>query len=243
MTTPSPTLSTSILDLILAVRQRTNTENSQFVTDAELTSYITNSLAEMDDLLVSRYEDYKLSNVINTLPINGADATNAFPLPADFLKLRGFEYSVDGTHWITLKRFNFQMRNNGSYGFAISPYGRSSATYRIEGDNIIVMPQDQSAGQYQLWYTPEFELIDVGNGPSLPSYMDVQAWHEYATVDTSIKVLQKQNLDPSIFMAQKEALKDRILSAASNRDAGSPKKIANTRFRTGRNRNGSGYDY
>jgi hypothetical protein len=74
--------------------------------------------------------------------------------------------------------------------------------------------------------------------------MDLQAWCEYAIVDVSIKILAKQNLDPTAFMAQKAGLTQRILSMAANLDAGGPKKTVDTRHNNlNAYYNGSRYGY
>jgi hypothetical protein len=216
---------TTLQNLIDLVRFRTNTEQNQIITDPELIIYLNASLSEMDDLLISRFEDYKLSSTTATI------AGNLFSIPADFLKLRGFERQLDGSaagHWQTLKRFNFQERNRNATPVRSLVYGRLELVYRLVGQNVMITPADSAAGAYQLWYTPKFTNL-VLTTDALPTYMDSQAWHEYAVTDCAIKVLAKQNLDPAIFMAQKEALKHRLISACNNRDAGSPKKIINTR--------------
>jgi len=222
--------STTLQNLITQVRQRTGMENSQYVTDAELTTYINSSLAEMDDLLISRYEDYKMAFQTYTIT-TPLDGYNNFPLPSDFLKLRGVERQMDGdpNHWMTLTRFSFQSRNRDSYPTIRQQYGRLYLNYRIEGRNVVIIPAANSAATYRIAYVPQYVML-VNTTDTLQPYMDTQAWCEYAVVDTAIKVYNKQNMDPSVFMAQKEQLKQRILSMAANLDAGMPKKTANTRY-------------
>jgi hypothetical protein len=62
--------------------------------------------------------------------------------------------------------------------------------------------------------------------------MNSQGWAEYAIVDCCIKIFNKQNIDPSGFMAEKEALKLRIVSAAKNRDSGGVKSVSDTRYQS-----------
>ena len=58
----------TLTQLIAAVRQRADFVNSQFVTDAELTSYINQSYFELYDLLIQKYGD-RLG--IQTCQLNG----------------------------------------------------------------------------------------------------------------------------------------------------------------------------
>lgn len=218
---------TSLSDLIAQVRMRGNMENNFFVTDSELTGYINNSLAELDDILVTEYEDYRLNNFQAVIPNDGY--SNSISIPSDMNKLRGVDIMYD--RWTSLFSFQFTERNryNGGIAAAISPYGRNRLSYRLADQGIMIMPQQQAYGKFQVWYTPKFnpllQLTDI-----LPIQMDTQAWVEYAVVDCCIKIFNKQNLDPSGFMAEKAALKQRIVGAAKNRDTSGPKRTANVRF-------------
>jgi hypothetical protein len=74
----------------------------------------------------------------------------------------------------------------------------------------------------------------------LQSYMDSQAWYEYAVVDCAIKVLAKQDLDPATFLQQKAELHELIMKlSAPNRDEGEPSAMVDTRGRPG----GMGYGW
>ena len=56
-------LNVSLTTLIGTVRQRSNMENNQFVTDAEITTMINGSGAELHQLITEAYEDYYLKEV------------------------------------------------------------------------------------------------------------------------------------------------------------------------------------
>ncbi len=101
-------MSTSLAQLITQVRQRGDMENNNFVSDSELTGWINNSLAELDDILVTRYEDYRLTNFLAVLPAGGG--TNIISIPSDMNKLRGVDYqnnpnAVGQQQWYTLFSF------------------------------------------------------------------------------------------------------------------------------------------
>src|ERR1019366_5986181 len=102
-------MATALSDLIQTVRNRTNTENSQFVKDTELTFYINSSLAELDDLIVGMYEDYKMTDGYQTTITTG----NSIIMPPDFHKSRIVEKQISG-NWMTLKRYGLQDRNRYS---------------------------------------------------------------------------------------------------------------------------------
>lgn len=216
-------------DIIDVVRQRTHMEHNQFVTDTELLGYTNASLAELDDLLIATYEDYKVSQHTFTLavPIPPDDARVA--LPADFLKGHGVDRQINGV-WMTLQPFQNPNRNMYSFPIINYLYGYMDVFYEIIDGYVQIIPAQNSGATYRLHYVPVFTpLASVSS--TLPTYMSNQSWTEYAVVDVSIKVLEKQNLDPSTFMAQKMGLQTRIINAAKPRDVSGVKVIQNTRYR------------
>ena len=234
-------------DLITYVRQRADVENNQFVTDTELTLYINNSLAELDDIMVTDYEDYRLSNYFSNLPSDGL--TNIIPIPPDFYKLRGVDYKAAANaggisnDYYTLQAFQFPERNrdNNTISNMFTPYGKTKLTYRLADQGIMIQPQSEAGGAYQIWYTPRFNpLINLTD--IIPIVMATNAWVEYAVVDCCIKIYNKQQLDSSMFTMEKASLKERIRSAAKNRDSSGPKRVANTRYQCDSFNLGYGFD-
>ena len=225
-------MATQLSDIRTLVRQRSNMENNFFVTDAELNTYINNSLAELDGVLATKYEEYRLNSFQASLPNDGV--SNIISIPSTFWKLRGVDYQnlgQGGTQWFTLFEFQFPERNreNNILNNIVSPWGRLKLSYRLADVGIIIQPQTQAGGIYQVWFTPKYVplLLDTD---TLTIQMDTQAWVEYVVVDCAIKILNKQGLDPSSFMAEKEHLRVRIVAEAKNRDAAGPKRMANSRF-------------
>lgn len=211
--------------LVDDVRLLTNTENSQFVTDNELLYYLNASLGDLDDMMVAKQEDYRLTNVQITITTG-----NTFPLPADFYQLRGVDYynfENQPNPWLTMKSFSLQERNRYANPLLRTMYGVLGLYYMLQDGYVAVIPPDTAAGTYRLWYTPMLSTYALTD--TIPSYFSNQAWTEYAVTDSAIKVLNKQNLDPSGFIDQKERLKVRIQAMAGHRDAGAPKHRINTR--------------
>lgn len=221
-------------------------ENNQFVTDAELTSYINNSLAEIDDIMVDTYEDYRMEQYTSVLQ----GGNFAIPTPQEMLKLRGVDILGNGVvsngalPWFPIPKFQFidrGRRNNLTSALAY-PFGKVNLSYFWQGANgIIIYPQVQAAGTYQIWWVPKFQTLNLPTDV-LAVQMDQQAWMEYAVADCGIKIYGKQNLDTSTFERRKEALRIRIIGSMSNRDVGGPDCIANVRnsYNDGWNNGGCG---
>lgn len=231
----------SLAELRLMARQRADREQSQFVTDPEVNLYLNQSLYELYDILTTVYEDYNVQGPVQfqtngtdyqyTLP-NGIltfqDQTGANIVPPPFYKLLGVDcgLSLNSNAWVTLHKFEFISRNRYVFPNITSTYlGVFNLRYRIVGNTLMFIP-NPSAGQFiRLWYIPRLtELLrdtDLCDG--------VSGWTEYLVVDAAIKILQKEESDVSVLMAQKQMLVDRIQSTSMNRDAGQPDTISNVR--------------
>lgn len=210
------------------VRQRADMETSQFIKDAELTSYINNSYAELYDLLVSRFEDYYIKSLAFSIATG-----NTYAVPADFYKLRGVDLKIDSgidSPWTTVFPFNFTERNRIE-SKTRNILGRMTVSYRLAGQNIMIYPEDRAPNDYRMWYIPRYTPLSADSD----QLSDVMDFEEYIIVDAAIKCLVKEESDPQALMILKAALKQRIEEMASNRDAGSPQVIAdvnsgNSRF-------------
>lgn len=206
---------TTLSDLISQARLLSNMEESQFVTDAELTTYLNWGLSALDDLIVTLFEDYKKTSVQATIT-TPVDGYNSFPLPVDFLKGRGLDRQFGGV-WHTMNRSGMPGRNSGqAFGgvFSVGPH-----SYRIEDSKVIIEPWQNCTGVYQLHYIPRFVPL-VNTTDTVQDYMNQQSWCQFAVIDCVIKILAKQDMDASQWVMQKNDLYQRITNAASIRDAG-----------------------
>lgn len=214
---------TSVADIILAVRNRTDMLNDNFVTDNELMWYINSSCAELDDMLVQTFDDYKLTSTSLTITEN-----NYVALPPDFYKPRGVDVFIDSVQPYSVRPFNFQERNRYANTLFRGPTGPYNVRYRVQDGYFYIEPVSAAPGTYTLWYTPAWQNF-TSTASILPTYMDIQVWHEYATVDASIKVKMKLELDPGGFMALKEPLRQRILAMNKSRAQAEGKTISAVR--------------
>jgi hypothetical protein len=75
----------TLAELRLQSRQRADMENSQFVSDSELTSYINNSIAELHDIMCEAYgSDYYVISAEFSID----SSTDTYALPSDFYEVK-----------------------------------------------------------------------------------------------------------------------------------------------------------
>jgi hypothetical protein len=196
----------------LQARQRADMENQPLIGEDELTNYVNNSIAELYDLLCEAYgSDYYVTTIEGQILAN----VMSYPLPDDFYELKGVDLRIENNAWQTIERYNFNERNRYPDGAVWNLFGYTNIRYRIVGNNIQFTPTPDSNYDYRLHYVPlPTKLV---NGTD--TLDDLNAYSEYVIVDVAIKMLTKEESDASIFLAQKEALKKRIVDKAANRDA------------------------
>jgi hypothetical protein len=218
-------MSVTLAELKTQIRERADMKESEFVEDSELTSYINASLAELHDLLIAAYnEEYFMEEVsfaaTTSLVYDLPNGTNYSGAPAIY-KLRGVDVRKGNGDWATVKRFNFNKRNEQQNSVAWGMLGIPYLEYRLVGNKIRFNRTPDSGLMFRIFYYPQVtKLVDDND-----SYDDVNGFSEYVVVDVAIKMLNKEESDVSPLMAQKMALKARIEAMAQNRDANEPESI------------------
>lgn len=208
----------TLAELKTQSRQRADMEESEFVSDSELISYINASIAELHDLLIASYnDDYIMSE--HTFSADGTSIE--FDLPATFYKMRGVDVKFNNGNWTTVKRFNFNRRNEEQNSFAWNLVGLPYLEYRLVGSKIRFNRVPDAGMQFRMFFHPVASKLTLDTD----SYDDVNQYAEYVVVDAAIKMLQKEESDVRVLAAQKEALRQRIISMAANRDANEPGSV------------------
>jgi hypothetical protein len=206
-------------DMITRVRRRGDFENSEFVTDEELTDFLNRGLCELWDILVTTHENYGMENYSFTVP-----GTAPYALPTDFYKLMGVDFSPSsGGTTSRVRPFSFQHRNQYSNPI-IKASGVDLVEYALVGDDIKLIPEDLPSGTIKLWYiktAPQFEPADISsvvNGIT-PGY------EEYPATYAVMLAKNKEESDIKFEVSNLERLANRITLAATKRDAGESTSI------------------
>lgn len=142
----------TLTELITIIRRRADMENSQYVSDSEITDYINASAAELDDLLTQNFQDYRLTSRVIAL----SSTQSFYNLPEDFFKLRGVDADLNAnfTQPYTLQPYEFAERNRYNLLPVSAGYlgGMLDLRYRLVGDTIQLIPEPQAALYLRLWY-------------------------------------------------------------------------------------------
>lgn len=213
----------TLSELRTEIRNRGDYQDTDLVTDVELTSYINSSITELYDLLVSKYGDeYYLKDYSFNLVANQSQ----YNLPADFLKVKGIDLVIDSSKSINVQSFEFRERNIFTSINFNNPY---NIRYRVMGDKLMFMPpKNNMTNQIVLWYVPACAKL-VNNSDTLDG---VNGWEEYVIVDVIRKIKIKVEESIQEILVEKNALIARIEYAASNRDSANAQGASLVRNRT-----------
>lgn len=204
----------ALSDLISDVRLRTNMESSTFVTDAEITEYLNQEIAELWAHLTqgSAAPHYR-----SLYPISVVSGTQYYGLPADFWQSQGVEATLAGTT-VALRPFMPTERaglvNQGPWGL-VDP-----VQYRIQAGNIEFLPATQTFDA-TLFYTPSSPRL-VSGGDTADGFNGFEIACVYGACAT---VQAKEETDPSFYLAQKDRIYRHIDSLAATRDQGEPDRV------------------
>lgn len=237
----------SLYELRLRSQQRADRVNSPFVSTTEWNFFIMQACYELYDLLITIYEDYYAAPEVSFPTVNNQfyyDLPNGlltFTNTEDgstvtappFYKLLGLDMNVNtaANAYVTIHKYNLIDRNKYVYpNTASTIYGVFNLQYRVMGNRIRFVPTPSSGQSIKILYAPRL--------PQLLQDTDVttigfSGWLQYVIARAAKYALDKEESDTSTLDQEIVFLKSRIEASASNRDAGQPDKISDTRNANG----------
>lgn len=187
---------------------------STFVTTTAVNAWINKSLQAYYAMLVECYGDnYFATN--STLSTTSSQATTS--LPSRFTKLLAL-------HWLRATNDVVKLRPAGVDEIRLYGYGAVSWTdytprYRISGtSNLEWFPTPNAVYSVRCDYvalpadlSADGDTFDAGNG-----------WEEWVILDVCRKVADKEEMNPSGWIQQRDDVERRIRTQAPDRDEGEP---------------------
>lgn len=207
----------TLANLIADVRTRTNQENSEFVTDAEIQEYINQALAELHTRLTQGTGQpfYRATTSISVVT-----GVALYALPESFWTLQGVEATIDGvtgplTPFMPIEHAGLTSAAQGS------PWGTTSPVrYRVQGDNIEVLPATRTFSM-TVFFTPSCPRLEEPDD----TFDGFNGYEVAAIYDACATVLAKEESDPSFYMAQRDRIYALVDSTAGSRDMGAPERV------------------
>lgn len=206
----------TLTELIAAVRSRTNMENSEFVTDAEITEYLNEEWAELQGRLTLNEGQ---PHFVSTTTIDVTSGSELYALPVDFWKVLRVVATID-----SIKRDMHPFMEGERADLLNSQYFAAMFSegprYRIQADNIEILPATRS---YSV------ELRYIRSCPFLVDNTDtVDGFNGYESAMVAgacALVREKEQRDPTFFERRKDRIYRLIDAHAAQRDASHPERV------------------
>ena len=219
-------------------------ERAAIVTDAEVTGYINDSIAEFQDILIANYGEDWASTGMTFMSVTAS--VGSYTLPTDCQKVRAVDVLVAGSSgsavatWQALDNVSFENRNVIDPWSYDTPVGSRFGYHLMGASTMMLLPTPQASATLRLYYIPTSTLL-TGSGDTLDG---INGFDEYVVIDAAIKCRDKAQMEVGVLVARRENMLERVKKMSSNRVIGSVPTIRDTRggwLTTGRWNNGYGW--
>ncbi len=221
----------TLTTLIAAVRSRIDRVGSSFVSDAEITGWLNEGLAELWDVVTQANQDYTIeSDTVSVVSGTASYSLSAFD--PEILRIRGITLTV-GTLRYTLAPCSIRERDHDPsvidpYIYLPDYYGRGSAPhnspyrYRLEGTNLVITPEPQESGTATVYYTPK--VTTLSDPSDTPDSALEDHWLKHAIYHACIEAREKEEEDTTTLQRRRLEVEQRIKKAVKRRTT-DPRRI------------------
>ncbi len=204
----------TLTNMLLDVRQRTNQENSTFVTDAELTEYLNQEIAELEvKLALAQGQPHFRSTQV----IAVTAGTALYTLPATFWAVQEVTATIHGTVATLLP---FMPSEHAALMNSTLASLECPVRYRIQGTSIEFRPVTTSFSA-TLYFHPAQTRLSTGTD----QWDGFNGYEMAAIYGVCATVMAKEDSDPRFFVEQKDRIYATITAAAAHRDMANPERV------------------
>ena len=200
----------TISNTILMARQKSDMENTSFVTDAEIISKLNSAWQKLYNLIIDTSKTYYLT----TYPITLTSATE-YSLPVDFWKLLGVDYRDSAT----AKPRNVWPKQFAERNRRTNYWYDAPMAYILKADKIAIIPNTITpTGFIDVHYAAEpVAITTTSQTLHVPPFGE-----EWLACRVAIEMLAKEESDASIVGAMKEEAERELIASLRMRDIGAP---------------------
>lgn len=209
-------------------KQYADRENSQFISDAEWTTYVNMGYRRLYNELLQLHEDYYLKSQNIPLVVNQEDYT----LASDFFKLKGVDLLPGGDTTFPISLFPFQWEERNRFRYyqvLIQPLYASIYRYRLMGSSpqtLKILPIPTAGGVnsdiIRVWYIPDLTLLVNDTDTVITETL----FDEYITLYAAILAFQKEESVPDSLTARFADARAMVIKTASSRRVDQARRIA-----------------
>lgn len=209
----------TVAQTLLTARQRADVENSQHFGAAEELVLFNTAHAVLHSKKVMLSEDQETRE----RTLYTAAGVTEYSVGSDFLKLVSVDLEVGDGSWAQVPRWTWSDRHRLLDNTML--YERR-CSYRMVGTRIHLLPVPDATRRVVIYYVrAPFEATETTE-----TYEYGPGEHEWIVLDMAIKLLAKEESDPSLYLAERERLWAEVISpACATRDSSRAERIQDTR--------------
>lgn len=206
----------TLAELRVEARSLANQENSNFVSDSELNTFLNRAYQSCYHLIVSKRADYYVSDTPATVTV--AEGDSEISVPADFYRLVGLDREEATDEWREVEAFNFRERNHKARIY----YRNSRVRFHLMGKVISLRPKQNAAGTYNIWYVPQPQTL--ANDTDVPDL--IEGWDDYVAIRAAIRCLIKEESNTGPLQSELTRIEQKIMANLWDRDSTGTEVIA-----------------
>lgn len=189
-------------------------QTSDFIDETELRAMVNRSVGRWHGILARAVpERYEAEAAID--PQDPASLI----LPEDYFATLAVEYEEQGYRY-DIHRAMFAERNRYQ---SISPNEHAIA-YRISANRLILLPETSTGNYFHLYVTLPPLLVNDSD-----TIDGVNGWEEWIIFDVAIKMVLKEESDPSPLILERNKIQFEMDAAAEEREYANPSRVADSR--------------
>lgn len=201
----------TLAQLRTSVRLRGQYERSADITDAILTEFVNEAIAEVYDLIVGKYDDYY---TVLSPTFQFTAGVDTYPLPTAHYKLRKVEIQMDATRWRRLYPHAIEAAHlYTTWGLLSKSY-----RYRLQGQNLVFVPTPMAVETLRIYYIPVApRLVNADD-----TFDGINNYEELVIQLALLRCKSREELPSDEIEREIQRLQMRILKASDARDAAEP---------------------
>lgn len=208
-------------DIIAEVRDLADMENTDFVTDTEITAYVNDARREAWQILAESYEDW----YITAYDFATVAGTRDYSLPSDFIRLRKVfwvrDKSTSSEREYPLRRVTWDATDSRDWA------GDKPDRFMLRGSNIRLFPLVEAVYNYRIYYSAAPAALTSASTSVEWEY----GLDRFCVWDAVVRCLIKEKSDVTDARAERDRHWALALKSADNRDASEPRRTQEVMYR------------
>lgn len=191
--------------------------STTFISTDEILDMVKTSAQMLSGIIDAAWGEHYFTTSTNLSTVAN---TSTVPLPSNFGNLIKLAWRKSATE----PRIFLEQANLEAWDPYPSNWTDVTPKYRVIGESIELFPTPDAVYTLPLYYSTGIFVTQTSD--TIPIRV---GWDEWLVLDVCIKILQKQDLDASQLLAQRERVEAIVRQNATRRDRSKPRQVRDVR--------------